>query len=156
MVREGKILGHIVSKNGISTDEDKILVILNCLDPPIQSKCKGSWVIVSTLEGLSFDLPTLLNLWLLFLNGKRSVRSLWKEWGWRNYTQANTTLERRKAVLLLHCLKTKSTKWLSAKLKVAHYVHAATKCELAEDILGWHYRCSPAVESLTKISRVGP
>ena len=28
MVRQGKILGHIVSKNGISTDQDKIQVIL--------------------------------------------------------------------------------------------------------------------------------
>ena len=33
MVRQGKILGHIVSKNGISTNEDKIRVIveLPCL-----------------------------------------------------------------------------------------------------------------------------
>ena len=37
MVWQGKILGHIVSKNGISTDEDKIKVILQ-LPWPINSK----------------------------------------------------------------------------------------------------------------------
>ena len=33
MVRQGKILGHIVSKNGISTDQDKIQVILQLPRP---------------------------------------------------------------------------------------------------------------------------
>ena len=33
MVRQGKILGHIVSKNGISTDVDKIVVIIEIPRP---------------------------------------------------------------------------------------------------------------------------
>ena len=33
MVRQGKILGHIVSKNGIFTDEEKIEVIVNMPRP---------------------------------------------------------------------------------------------------------------------------
>ena len=33
MVRQGKILGHVVSKNGISNDEDKIQVILQLPQP---------------------------------------------------------------------------------------------------------------------------
>ena len=33
MVRQGKILGHIVSKNGISTDEEKIQAIVNMPRP---------------------------------------------------------------------------------------------------------------------------
>ena len=33
MVRQGKILGHIVSKNGISTNQDKIQVILQLPRP---------------------------------------------------------------------------------------------------------------------------
>ena len=33
MVRQGKILGHIVSKNGICTDEEKIKVIVNMPKP---------------------------------------------------------------------------------------------------------------------------
>ena len=37
MVRQGKILGHIVSKNGISTDEEKIEVIVK-LPRPINAK----------------------------------------------------------------------------------------------------------------------
>ena len=37
MVRQGKILGHIVSANGISTDEDKVKVIVE-LPCPIHSK----------------------------------------------------------------------------------------------------------------------
>ena len=37
MVRQGKILGHIVSANGISTDEDKIKVIVE-LPHPIHAK----------------------------------------------------------------------------------------------------------------------
>ena len=44
---------------------------------------------------------------------------------------------------------------LVLKLKIAHYVHAVTKCEPARSILSWHYRCSPAVESLAQILRVG-
>ena len=37
MVRQGKIMGHIVSANGISTDEDKIKVIVE-LPHPIHAK----------------------------------------------------------------------------------------------------------------------
>ena len=37
MVRQGKILGHIVSKHGISTDMDKIKVIIELPIP--QSPC---------------------------------------------------------------------------------------------------------------------
>lgn len=37
MVRQGKILGHIVSRNGITTDTDKIAVIVT-LPRPINSK----------------------------------------------------------------------------------------------------------------------
>ena len=37
MVRQGKILGHIVSKNGISTDLDKIRVIVD-LTRPVNAK----------------------------------------------------------------------------------------------------------------------
>ena len=37
MVRQGKILGHIVSKNGISIDLDKIHVIAN-LPKPVNAK----------------------------------------------------------------------------------------------------------------------
>ena len=37
MVRQGKILGHIVSKNGISTDMDKIQIIVD-LPRPINAK----------------------------------------------------------------------------------------------------------------------
>ncbi|MCO5611162.1 hypothetical protein L7F22_065412 [Adiantum nelumboides] len=37
MVRQGKIIGHIVSKNGISTDMEKILVIID-LPRPVRLK----------------------------------------------------------------------------------------------------------------------
>ena len=37
MVRQGKILGHIISLNGISTDEEKIKVIVE-LPRPIHAK----------------------------------------------------------------------------------------------------------------------
>ena len=37
MVRQGKILGHIVSKNDISTDMDKVKVIVE-LSRPINAK----------------------------------------------------------------------------------------------------------------------
>ena len=37
MVRQGKILGHIVSRNGISTDANKIAVIVE-LPRPINAK----------------------------------------------------------------------------------------------------------------------
>lgn len=37
MVRQGKILGHIVSKNGISTDEEKISAIVKA-PMPINAK----------------------------------------------------------------------------------------------------------------------
>ena len=37
MVRQGKILGHIVSKNGISMDEEKITVIVT-LPQPLNAK----------------------------------------------------------------------------------------------------------------------
>ena len=37
MVRQGKILGHIISQNGISTDLDKIKVIVE-LPPPRNAK----------------------------------------------------------------------------------------------------------------------
>ena len=37
MVRQGKILGHIVSKNGISTDEEKISVIVQ-IPRPVNAK----------------------------------------------------------------------------------------------------------------------
>ena len=50
MVRQGKILGHIVSANGISTDEDKIKVIVE-LPHPIHAKgeCKSLWGSVDTV-----------------------------------------------------------------------------------------------------------
>ena len=41
MVRQGKILGHIVSKNGISTDEDKIQVILRLPRPTNAKEVQG-------------------------------------------------------------------------------------------------------------------
>ena len=37
MVRQGKILGHIVSRNGISTDADKVAVIVE-LPRPVNAK----------------------------------------------------------------------------------------------------------------------
>ena len=50
MVRQGKILGHIVSKNGISTDEEKIAVIVTL---PQTFKCQGSSSIYGALWLLS-------------------------------------------------------------------------------------------------------
>ena len=41
MVRQGKILGHIVSKNGISTDEEKINVIVQMPRPNIAKEVQG-------------------------------------------------------------------------------------------------------------------
>ena len=41
MVRQGKILGHIVSKNGISTDQDKIQVILKLPRPTNAEEVQG-------------------------------------------------------------------------------------------------------------------
>ena len=41
MVRQGKILGHIVSKNGISTDQDKIQVILQLPRPTNAKEVQG-------------------------------------------------------------------------------------------------------------------
>ena len=65
MVRQGKILGHIVSKNGISTDEDKIKVILQ-LSRPINSKqVQGFMGHYGYYQSLSFDLPTLLSPYML-------------------------------------------------------------------------------------------
>ena len=37
MVRQGKILGHIVSRSGISTDADKVVVIVE-LPRPVNAK----------------------------------------------------------------------------------------------------------------------
>ena len=41
MVRQGKILGHIVSKNGISTDENKIQVIAKMPKPTNAKEVQG-------------------------------------------------------------------------------------------------------------------
>ena len=41
MVRQGKILGHIVSKNGISTKQDKIQVILQLPRPNNAKEVQG-------------------------------------------------------------------------------------------------------------------
>ena len=41
MVRQGKILGHIVSKNGISNDQDKIQVILQLPRPTNAKELQG-------------------------------------------------------------------------------------------------------------------
>ena len=84
MVWQGKILGHIVSKNGISIDEDKIKVILQ-LSRPINSKqVQGFMGHYGYYQSLSFDLPTLLSpymLWLSFLNGQKSVKFHFRSWG---------------------------------------------------------------------------
>ena len=42
MVRQGKILGHIVSKNRISTDQEKIQVILQLPRPTNATEVQGS------------------------------------------------------------------------------------------------------------------
>ena len=41
MVRQGKILGHIASKNGISIDEGKIQVIVNMPRPKNAKEVQG-------------------------------------------------------------------------------------------------------------------
>ena len=41
MVRQGKILGHIVSKNGISTDFEKIEVIVSLSRPRNAKQVQG-------------------------------------------------------------------------------------------------------------------
>ena len=80
MAQERKILGHIVSKNGISIDKEKIKMMLQLPQAINLKQVQGFmhhcgyyqglsfdfptlllWVIVGTIEGLSFDLPTLLN-----------------------------------------------------------------------------------------------
>ena len=56
MMRQGKILGHIVSKNGICTDEEKIKVIVNMPKPMLETY-KPSWGIVATIGDLFFNMP---------------------------------------------------------------------------------------------------
>ena len=56
MIRQGRILGHIVSKNETSMDQDKFKLFCNYLDQPIEKKYKGSWAIVDITEGSSFIL----------------------------------------------------------------------------------------------------
>ena len=48
MVRQGKILGHIVSKNGISTDEEKIAAIVKMTKPKKAKEVQafmGHWIL---------------------------------------------------------------------------------------------------------------
>ena len=41
MVRQGKILGHIVSKNGISTNEEKVSAIAQMAKPTNAKQVQG-------------------------------------------------------------------------------------------------------------------
>ncbi|MCO5588013.1 hypothetical protein L7F22_041967 [Adiantum nelumboides] len=50
MARQGKLLGHIVSTNGIATDMDKIHVIVDCLDLLQTREFKHSWGIVVIID----------------------------------------------------------------------------------------------------------
>ena len=52
MVCLGQILGHIVSKNGISIDFEKIKV-MSFLGQRMQSKAKDLWDIVDIMKDLS-------------------------------------------------------------------------------------------------------
>lgn len=62
MVRQGKILGHIVSKNGISIVEEKINTIVAMpLGRKTLNRFKDSWDIVAIIVGLFFSMPTLQN-----------------------------------------------------------------------------------------------
>ena len=58
MVRKGKILGHIVSKNGISIDQDKIQVILQIPRPTNTKRGQNLWAIMYIIGGSSFVLQT--------------------------------------------------------------------------------------------------
>ena len=59
MVRQGKILGHIVSKNGISIDFEKIKVIVELPRPRnMRSKYRALWVIVDIIDNLSTCTPS--------------------------------------------------------------------------------------------------
>ena len=72
MVCQGKILGNIGSKNGISTDLDKFKVIKTCNDQKIRKDCKFLWAIVAII-GVSFTCTLQLQnpymLYWLFFSG---------------------------------------------------------------------------------------
>ena len=79
MVRQGKILGHIISKNGISTDEEKIAVIVT-LPQPLNAKgvqvfmghCGYYRRFIYMYAAIARPLYALLEK--LFLNGLMTVR----------------------------------------------------------------------------------
>lgn len=65
MVQQGNILGNIISKNGISTDFEKIKIIVELPRPRNAKQVQGFMGTMDTTEGLSTytnDIKTLV--WL--------------------------------------------------------------------------------------------
>ena len=66
MVRQGKILEQVVSKNGISTNKEKVSAILQMVIQLLLSKFKVSWGILGIIVDLSTTTPRLPDLSMHF------------------------------------------------------------------------------------------